>query len=81
MFLVLCGGGEYNEKNGGANSIDGYDPFSGVPFTSFVKSRVITSAFNKFQAVQNTSVANDYAGYRQGTSVVSTDETINSDDS
>lgn len=81
MFLVLCGGGEYNAVNGGANSLDGYDPFSGVPFNAFVKTRVITSAFNKFQAVQNTSVANDYAGYRQGTSIVSTDEKANRADS
>lgn len=81
MFLVLCGGGDYNAVNGGANSLDGYDPFSGVPFTAFVKSRVISSAFNKFQAVQNTSVANDYSGYRQGTSVISTDEKANRADS
>lgn len=81
MFLTLCGGGDYNAQNGGKYSLDAYDPFSGVPFNQFVKTKVIPAAFNKFQANYNTSVSNDFAVAKKGANVVSTDETINSGDS
>lgn len=81
MFATLCGGGYYNEQNGGQFSIDAYDPFSGVPFTSFVKEKVIPSAYNKFLAVYNTSVAGDLVGQKEGTTIISTDATINRGDS
>lgn len=81
MYATLCGGGYYNSVNGGAYSIDAYDPFSGVPFNSFIKEKVIPSAYNKFLSTYNTSVANDLVGYKEGATVVSTDEKINSADS
>lgn len=81
MFATLCGGGYYNEKNGGQFSIDAYDPFSGVPFNSFIKEKVIPSAYNKFLATYNTSIAGDLVGQKEGTTIVSTDATINRGDS
>lgn len=81
MFATLCGGGYYNEQNGGQFSIDAYDPFSGVPFNSFVKEKVVPSSYNKFLATYNTSVANDLVGQKEGTTIISTDATINSGDS
>lgn len=81
MLYTLCGGGKYNEQNGGKFSLDAYDPYSGVPFNQFVKTKVIPAAYNTFQAIYNKSIAGDLAGYRQGMSVVSTDETTNSEDS
>ena len=74
MFLMLCGGGEYNAQNGGQYSLDAYDPYSGVPFNAWLNEKVIPAASNKFQARYNRSIAKDYMG-AQDNIVISTDAT------
>lgn len=75
MTLTLLGGGSYNEKNNKKFSLDAYDPFSGVPFNSFVNTYIINSAKNKFNPLYNKSLATDYAGQKMN--VVSADAQVN----
>lgn len=77
MTLTLLGGGDYNQKNNKKFSLDGYNPFSGVPFNSFIKTYIINSALNKFSAKYNSSIATDYAGSKMN--VVSADAPIGND--
>lgn len=77
MTLTLLGGGEYNQKNDKKFSLDAYDPFTGVPFNSFVNTYIINSAKNKFNPLYNKSVSTDYAGQKMN--VVSADALVNPD--
>lgn len=67
MFATLCGSGQYGEKY----SLDAYDPYSGVPFNTFIYNFVAPAAFNKFIAINHTSVANDYTKQRDDINVSS----------